>query len=88
LNIYLPPSARDISPPATSSMEARRGARKRKAEPMCIERNLSLDRYEVYLAEWAHGDYYKRQYLGSFDTRQEAEEYVRREGGLEVICVD
>jgi len=38
-------------------MEARRGARRRKAEPMCIERNLSLDRYEVYLAEWAHGDY-------------------------------
>ncbi len=61
-------------------MEARRGARKRKADPMCIERNLSLDRYEVYLAEWAHGDYYKRQYLGSFGTRQEAEEYVRREG--------
>jgi hypothetical protein len=69
-------------------MEARRSVRARKAEPMCIERNLSLDRYEVYLAEWAHGDYYKRQYLASFDTRQEAEEYVKREGGLEVICID
>jgi len=68
-------------------MEARRGARKRKAEPMCIERNLSLDRYEVYLAEWAHGDYYKRQYLGSFE-HEAGGRGVRAEGGPEVICVD
>ncbi|MFP3168623.1 MAG: hypothetical protein RXR01_05900 [Thermoproteus sp.] len=61
-------------------MEVRKDAKRRKAEPMRIERNLSLDRYEVYLAEWAHGDYYKRQNPAPFDTRQEAEEYVRREG--------